>query len=595
MPLPAPHRRLPALLAHPRLPWVAALLGVLLCLPALGTGLIGDDYLWWLQIQRQGPLGQGLPPLLHLFNFVPGGLSMEVLRGQGMVAWWADPDLAIALMRPLAALTHVLDHAIGPRAFGLQHAHSLAWYGGAILVAAAMLRHVRSGAVAGLAVLLFAVEDAHAVNATWLANRHALLSLVLGGLAFLAHVRWRRDNRRGWLLGSLGFLALGLTAGEATLGAAAYLVAWQLCLDRGPWSRRLTGLLPATALIAAWHILYKLLGYGIVGSGLYLDPGREPLAFARALLERWPLLQVGQWLQAPVDLYIVFSKADHLWLLLVALPPLAALLWYLAPLLRRSAEARAWALGSALAAVPLCAAFPMDRLMAFTGIGAFALLAMAAEASGWLGAERWPEFGRPRRWATAALLLLHGPLAALLLVVRCDGAPLLGELFRSAADRGPADAAIEEQVVVFVTGHEFPVVYMPILRRVEGGPAPMRVVLLAGFIGGAEVAREDARTLVVRKEKGWLWQQPDRLERRLEVPFHVGDVSEMPDYTATVRGITPDGRPAEVGFTFARPLEDPLYRWQAWGPRGPEDFSLPAVGERVSLPARDVTSLLPPE
>ena len=592
-PSPSLAIRLAALLAGPRLPWLAAALGVACCLPALGAGLVGDDFLWWVELQRQGPLGGGLPPILHLYAFVPGGLPMDVLRGQGVVSWWADPDLAIALLRPLAAATHVLDHALWPRGFALQHAHSLLWYGLAILVAAALLRRARAGAAAGLAALLFAVDDAHAMNAGWLANRHALLCLVAGGLAVLAHLRWRAGAGRRWLVLSLAWLAAGLACGEATLGAAAYLVAWQLCLDRGPWRRRALGMLPAALLVGAWHLAYKVLGYGVVGSGLYLDPGRDPAAFLRALVERWPLLMLGQWLQAPIDAYLLISEADHLRALLCALPLCALLAWYLAPLLRGSAEARFWLLGSSLATVPLCAAFPMDRLLVFTGLGAFALLAQMAAAHGWLGAAPSCSLGRWRRWLTVGLLVLHGPLAALMLAGRTAGLPFFGEAFRAGADRGPSDPAVEEQVLVFVTGHEFPVAYLPVIRQVEGGPVPARVALLASFIGGSEVRREDARTLVVRMEHGWLWQQPDRLERA-GTPFRVGDVAVMPDYRATVRATTADGRPAEVAFTFTRPLEDPLYRWLAWGPAGPEPFALPAAGETVGLPARDATSLLPP-
>ena len=573
------------LLAHPRFPLLAALLGMLLCAPALFGGLVGDDYLWWVMLQGVGPLAGTLPPILHVYNFIPGGVDMEVLRGQGMVSWWADPTLSIALARPASVFTYVLDHAIAPRNFLLQHAHSLLWYGLCILVTAWTYRriHPQAGSVVGLAVLLFAVEDAHAMNVAWLANRHALISLVVGGLAFLAHLHWRRSGQPRWLVVALLTMTLGLLCGEATLGAAAYLVAWQLTLDRGGWSRRLAGIAPLALLVVVWRIIYNLLGYGIRGSGLYIDPGVDPWGFTLALLERWPQLQLGQWLQAPVDAVMFAVPAQYsLWITAAALLICGLLLWYLWPTLRSSAEARFWALGMSLSAIPLCAAFPMDRLLAFTGIGAFALLALQAQAAGWLGGGE-PRISAPRRWLTGGLLVMHLPLAALLLLVRSAGLPLFGEFFRCTADRAPSEAAVEQQVFVHVTGHEFPVVYASLVRQVEGGHAPLRSALLSPFNAHHRVTREDQHTLVVHMQGGWFAQAVNHLERSPDVPFQLGELFEMPDYTADVRAITPRGDLLEVGFEFERPLEDPLYRWLAWGPHGTAEWIPPAIGQTVQL------------
>ncbi len=580
------------LLAHPRFPWLAALVGVLLCTPALFGGLVGDDYLWWVLLQGVGPMTGSLPPLLHVYNFIPGGVDLDVLQGQGMLSWWADPEISIALARPASVLTHMLDHAVAPRAFALQHAHSLAWYGICILVTAWIYRriHPGAGAVVGLAALLFAVEDAHAMNAAWLANRHALISLVVGGLSFLAHLRWRASTRARWLLAALLIMAVGLLCGEATLGAAAYLVAWQLTLDQGSWARRLAGIAPYALLIGAWRAVYNLLGYGITGSGLYLDPGRSPLEFSLALLERWPQLQLGQWLQAPVDV-VVFTVPEQygLWVSAAAIAGCGGLLWYLWPTLRDDPRARFWGLGMSLSAIPLCAAFPMDRLLAFTGVGAFALLALQAQAAGWLDGGQ-PRLSTPRRWITGGLLAMHLPLAALLLLARTGTLPQFGQVFRCAADSTPDEAAVEDQVFVHVTGHEFPTVYASLVRQVEGGHPPLRSALLSPFNAHHSVTREDQRTLVIHMQGGWLAQGFNRLERRAQLPFEPGETFTMPDYTAEIRAITPSGDALEVAFEFERPLEDPLYRWLAWGPSGAREWAPPALGQRAELPSQSMTS-----
>ncbi len=587
-------RRLVTLVSGPRALWVCVGLGMLLALPGLGAGLVGDDYLWWLMLQEEGPLGQGLPPVLHLYYFVPGGLEPEVLQGQGVVSWWADPDLRIALLRPLAAATHVFDHLLGPNNFVLQHLHSVLWYGLSIAVVSGMYGTVHRGraAVVGLATLLFAVEDAHAMNVAWLANRHALISLVIGGLAFVAHVRWRRSGETRWLFAALGALSVGLFCGEATLGAAAYLGAWQLTLDRAPWRSRLAAIGPYLVLVALWRLAYDHFGYGTVGSGLYLDPGGDPVGFFAALLTRWPLLQLGQWLQVPVDALLFLPPSAGVALVVVAVSACAGLVVLFLPLLRRSAEARFWALGMSVALVPLCAAFPMDRLLVFAGVGAFGLLALQAEALGWLSPEPRPGTSRWVRGAVGLLLVLHLPLAGLTLAARTAGLPLFGAVFRIGADTAPADAGVEDQVFLFVSGQEFPVAYTPIIRRVEGRPAPARIAILSTFASGRTLLREDDDTLVIDVEGGWLSDPMDRLERDPSVPFQPGERIQMPDFEVEVREVTADGRPEVVGFHFQRSLDDPLYRWLSWGSGGVEPFEVPDIGQTVTLPALSIAALL---
>jgi hypothetical protein len=569
-------------------------------MPALRAGLIGDDYLWWLILQGHGPLGRGsLPPLLHVYNFIPGGVELDTLKEIGMLTWWADPDLSIALFRPLTVFTFLVDHAIAPRLYFLQHLHSLLWYGLAIALVGLIYRRIHggAGAVAGLAVLLFAVEDAHAMNAAWLANRHALVSLVLGAGAFLAHLEWRRAGRVGALAAALALLTSGLLAGEAALGIVAYVVAWQLTLERGSPVRRVLPILPYALVVVVWRLVYDHFGYGISGSGLYLDPGRDPVAFAGALVQRWPLLQLGQWLQVPIDV-VLFVPELHGPIVLMAFVVCAALVWFFTPLLRSSAEARFWGLGTAFALVPLCAAFPMDRLLLFAGIGAFGLLSLQAKALGWLEAgpsakRGTARGGRARRSVTAMLLLLHLPVASALLVGRTAALPLFGKLFAGGAETAPRSPEVAEQSLFFVGGHEFPVAYISLIRPVEGQVTPRRVALLASFASDNRVTRQDEDTLVIEPVLGFLAAETDRLERRPDVPFRNGDRVRMPDFEAEVRQVTEDGRPRIVAFHFRKPLEDPAYRWLSWNLHGAVSFELPAVGEQVVVPSPPLESLFP--
>jgi len=105
-----------------------------------------------------------------------------------------------------------------------------------------------------------------------------------------------------------------------------------------------------------------------------------------------------------------------------------------------------------------------------------------------------------------------------------------------------------------------------------------------------EILREDDRTLVLTPEAGFLKDPIDWLLRDPASPFEAGETVRCPDFEATVREVTSDGRPARVAFRFTHSLEDRRYRWLHWSREGARPFALPAPGEAVRLPA---VSLLP--
>lgn len=580
--------RLRRSLAHPRAPLFAALLGIVLCLPAVGTGLTGDDHFHRSILLGQGTAGELSVPARDLFELMPvaGSPRHALFDDAGMHPWWAHPDLNVDLLRPVAAMTHVFDYRLWPDAFAIQHLHSLLWYGLLIVLVGLLYRriHPAAGVTAGLATLLFAVEDAHSMPAGWLANRHALVAGALGLGALLLHRRWRESGGPGTYVAAVGLFVVALFSSEAALGVAAYLFAWEVTLSKTSWGRRFAAMVPYGLAIVAWRILYDLGGHGTAGSELYVDPGRDPLLFGAALLERWPTLAAGQWGQLPIDVTLYLSPEAARGFAGFAAVCVMLLVLALWPLLRDRAEARFWALGSALAMVPLCGAFPMDRLLTFGGIGAFGLIALMAERWGpWLaGAE--PERSK-RRFLVVMLLLLHLPLAALLLPARMALLPALENTFAMGADTTPTDAAVPEQTFVFVTGQDFPVVYLPIIRDDRDDPSPRRIAMLSSITSDCHVEREDLDTLVLTPERGFLFARIDRLLRGLDVPFVAGERIERPGYVAEVREVLPDGRPAQVAFHFDAPLEDPRYRWMHWTLAGAVEFEVMEVGGTMHIPS----------
>ena len=58
--------------------------------------------------------------------------------------------------------------------------------------------------------------------------------------------------------------------------------------------KRLRTLLPYAVCVALWRIGYRVFGYGVSGSGLYVDPFHDPLRFFGALGEHGPVLLFAQ-------------------------------------------------------------------------------------------------------------------------------------------------------------------------------------------------------------------------------------------------------------------------------------------------------------
>ena len=236
--------------------WHLAVLAMLLCAPSLWLGLQLDD-----EFHRAALAQPELPQIsrswAELFVFIEGDEAMNRLAiNMGFLPWWTHEGLRIAFFRPLTGLTHFLDYRVWPDFPWLMHLQSLVWLGGVMAAATFFYRRMLGFTwIAGLAALLYAVDDAHGLPAVWLANRNALIGIFFGLLTLIAYDRWRRD---GWWIGAILApltVLLGLLAKESTLAIFAYLIAYALFLDRGRWIARLCSLLPCAVIGALWLVL----------------------------------------------------------------------------------------------------------------------------------------------------------------------------------------------------------------------------------------------------------------------------------------------------------------------------------------------------
>lgn len=566
---------------------------LLLVSPSLFTGWVADDYLQLIALrERSGIEGLTQTPL-DLFRFATGDpAAARELIEQGVFPWWTDLRVRLAFLRPLTSLTHVIDTWLWPGSSVLMHAHSLAWFAVLLVSVGACYRRLASSAlVAGLALALFAVDDAHAPSVGWISNRNMIIALALSMTALLHHDRWRRSGRArcAWL--AHGCFALGLAAGEAALAIVAYLAAYALFLESCSIGRRLGSLLGYLTIVLLWRAIYTHGGYGAVGSGLYVDPAVDPAEFLRLGVPRFLVLSLALF-GAPWsdlwELYPVLAPSLQPALLGLACVVLGALCAVALPILRTRPAARFWLAGCLGSFIPLCATFPHDRLLLAPSIGGAAFLAEVIEHA-LSGASL-----HHSRWAATVLLPLHLLIAPALCCFRAATVGDLDDLLRAQNATLPSSPSVREQTLVLLNPPLDPfAAYLSPYRELHQIPRPGALYWLATGVSELRVTALDDHTLSIRPREGYLWSSSQRMLRS-SAPGHDDWATplELRQATFTVSKVTADGRPQEVRVRFKKELQDRTLTFMRWAGPGYVVFTPPKPGGSVLVPAVDLLSVL---
>lgn len=580
-----------ARLAAPSAARWAALIAVLLTAPSLASGLLLDDHVHRIGFDARLRLpGMSASPF-EAFTFVPGDAAARaIMMDRAHSPWWSSPDLKMAFFRPLSSLSHWLDHRLFPGSPAIMHAENLLWLAALVIAVGALYRRLVEPAwAAGLATLLFAIDDAHGLPAGWIANRNGLMAATFGACAILAHDRLRRDGwRAGAVVGPL-FFTLALLCAEGGVAAGGYLFAHAVFLEKGTWQKRALALVPYAIVALIYRVIEHRLGYGVRGSMLYVDPGESPIRFLGAVVERTPILLAAQ-LGAPSADFAPLAGPFGIPLAVLTAGLVGFAGWALAPRLRRDPVARFFAAGLVLSALPACATIPNDRLLLLPGIGGMALVAgLLQERADGVAVRR--QLGPPARALAAAWVAIHGVIAPLHLPIRALAPRLIARAIERAAEGAPRDEALRGQTLVVASAPDLMVaIYVPVLMASHERPLPAYYRCLGVSVGAVSVTRPDDRTLVLRPEGGYLGTVMEGLVRSEDRPFHVGDRVHLTGLDVEVTGVT-GGRPTEVVYRFGVPLEDPSLRWIAWRKKSFEPFSPPPVGGEATIPATSVLDL----
>ena len=596
--------RIKGWLASPRARWLVPVIAILLASPALTGGWAADDHLHRVLLMDDTVIDGFAPTDWDLFEFASGDPErMKRLMDRGVFPWTTDPELRLAFARPLSALTHRLDHALWPDSEVAAVAHNLAWFALLLWVLGALYRRIHATPwVAGIALAMYAFDDLHGPTFSWIANRQAMISAVFGLAALIVHDRWRRGGWRPGVWVGPVLLLLALGAGESSLAVTGYLFAYTLFIDPRRSPRQfLVGLGPYVAVAVAWLIAYRAGGYGAHHSGAYIDPGADPLKFASQAADYVPVLLTSQLAGVWSDFYAVLPEATARTFWIGCLVYLLLVLDVLKVTLARVAEARFWATGMIIAAIPISSTIPADRLLIFVGVGAMGLVACFFEAPE--GEPGKSASSRVRRFSvktwTVGFVLAHLIAGPLLMPIRARSMHTVGGSLERSSQSLPMDTSVADKTVVAVNPPADPyMAFVPLMRASLGQPIPGRQRWLAVGQTAVSVLREDPRTLRVAPDGGYLQLVSERLVRHPERSFRAGQRVELAGVTVEVVELTADGRPAETRWRFSHPLSDARFVWVRWSDEavGWVSWMPPKVGERVTLPAVDgVRAFLGPD
>jgi len=591
--------RLRPLLESRRLLPGLLLLTALLTLPALFVGFASDDHFFRATFEGFPGLPEYTLAAHEVFVFFsedsPAVRAARLERG--LLPWWTGEQMHIAFMRPLSSLSHWLDHQLFGDAAWLAHLHSNLWYLGCVLLAALLFRRLVAPVwLAGLAAVLYAFDEAHGLSVGWLAARNGLMTTFFAFGVLLAHDHWRRSGRWWGLPLALVALALGLASGEASLGVGGFLFAYALFADEHPFPRAFVSLLPYAGVVVVWALIYRHFGFGVKYSGAYADPLGQPLLFLQFLAAHLPVLFVSQFGLPDSTAFNFFSGPLAVLYWLGAVLGVAFFLWLLWPLLREERRARFWALGMLLSAVPSTAVAPQDRLLGLSGIGVAALIALflgrvvrqvelQAETTRWL---------RVARRVAPVAVAIHLMLAPLLLALSSYFLITLVEQGTLKADASvPRDGVEDLSAIMINAPSDVMNVAVLIYRSSLHRPLPRNSWLLTATNLDVHVFREDARTLVLTPEGGYLaapWA--NRFRDARNEPMRPGDTVRLSRMEAEVLDALPDGRPSSVRFRFDLPLDDPRLHFVAWEGNEFIPYTPPPVGASHTIPGLNFKRLL---
>ena len=553
--------KLSATLNHPKIFIVIIFLAMLFCLPMLANGLFLDDY-----PQR---IAMYTAPTSNLFDFFSRGNPLtEAQLQSGILPWWMSEEAEVRFFRPIGELLIHLDYALWPDNFALMHLHSIAWYGVLLTAVASVYKRLLPLRwAAALATLMFALDYGHSAGVAWLCDS-VLMSIV-----------------------AVVLFAGSLAASESALALSGYLLAHELYLTRRSNAAKILRLLPYALIALCWIGFWAAQGYGVSGPGFYIDIAQQPLLFLEKLVYRAPAYVVSQIAFPPVEVFGAMELQTlpraMQWLAggyIFAL--LGLLFWFFRPMLKQLAMARFFALGLAIAALPLAASSPVSRSLWYVSFGALGLIALYVAHYREVAAAFAGNEASLRRAGIFAktLLALHLLLSPLLFLALPQMAAALDTAMDSETVALPSTASNSRLLLLSSPAYIGSVTF-PMLKdqALSYGAAPSRSMPTLTHIRGLvdtehafRLRRVSDDTSVVRSEQGFASMATK------PYGFSAGHEVVLDDVRITVEQVNADGQPLQIRFSF-KPGILSGYKVMRWQDEGFVAATLPEIGTSIEI------------
>lgn len=514
-----------------------------------------------------------------LFRFAGTPAEWEELRNRGTAPWWAPVQLQIALFRPLAEWSFILDMKIFGRNPVGHHLISLAWFAVVLYGVNRLYRQAgQDEQQAGLATLFFGISQTLAQPVTFICNRSDLMVLV--GTTIAATAYWSRTNRRTlWPIGlAAGGYAFALLSKEMALGLAGAVLAYEFmkrvgrrygveaCRDTtspqdesaSTNERRRKVIALILTILAIAYVAYYVhsrpwhLGSAAGETANNLSPlSNAPLAFP---------LYLAVWLLGfPINLLLAFGKTASIVVASLALIAITIIARYLYQLVRRDGAALFFLLWAVSFAGVGLLTRPEPRVLSVATVGWAYLL------SGLLiGNRAIPNV--PPRWIRHWLLAANGAISICCAV----GIVLTQNYFEHQSRRLLTERLAQltpplrdgEHLFVGEAQSELELLFPADRLEFLTGYRHCAITFLTLPGTGAAIEPLDGQTLRVRKNGGDLLGAPSqRFLLGSGWSPTLGQTFELADFTATIRQIDNSDRVTAIDFRFRQPISDPRHRF----------------------------------
>jgi hypothetical protein len=586
-------------------------LGIALRAAALHGSLLGDDWDHYAMWAGAYPVPRSA---LDMFNFIGSGPAERLaLMHSGRLPWWSDPGIQLSFLRPLPSALAYFDYAVlGPAASASHHWHTAFWWALTVVALAGVLRRSVPRPVAVLAILLYVVDDAHALPVAWSANRGELVAVASMFGALWAHLDWTQRRRARSRLISVALVCCGMLSGEYALALFGFFVAHALCAERAPARLRLRRLAPLTLPIVVYLIARSWLGYGTAGSSFYVDPVRDPVRYLISSLARVPMLLADLIFGYPAEWWYgdppwrsrvvhAFGGMPDAWLtpahvheVQLGLGGLGLALASLGlfQLIRRSSQGAhhplVWLLGGALLGLlPLCGVLPMSRLCIGPSLGFHTALAwlVVRAARAVVGRDAIVE----RVLAgilVAGVCGVHGVYAATRSRSETLQYALRARTEEAWVEHAEIDAnGLPARHIIILSARDLASQFsLPFVRRLHGSSAPASSeLLLPAWDGPLEVTRIADNVLDIRAVRSSDSAAFRTSAYRLDASdFHQRQVFPGDSFTVVVMAVE-HGNPTQLRFAFRKPLGDRSYLFLYPVASGLQALRLPPVASAVRL------------